>query len=229
MQPRLYRQRPGGHQRLTVAAAVASHRHLVRVEADLGHLVRQGEASVQPRRLGCAGRIGGHWLLLGHHLADLQPRRIAGVKHVDGPVTVQIRGPVVGVDQDRAGGHHGHVRHGPDHLALHDGGGRGPGPARHARWSAPAPRLFAGLQMLRGGISAKTEGLTNRGPVRWSSQTFSDVKTPRLVPALGGGQAAQPLVTALVRLLLLRLLLLVHVIKYSSLGFFILFLSLFYK
>ena len=45
-----------------------------------------------------------------------ETRWVVRVKKVDRAVTVEVRSPIVRIDQHRSGGHSGYVRHRPYHL-----------------------------------------------------------------------------------------------------------------
>ena len=95
----------------------------------------------------------------------------------------------VRVDEDRAGGHEADLRHRPDHLTLHQAGRGGPVLGR-------GQLLSARLQLLRCGVAAETEGLTDGGSVCGPRQTLTDVEAPGLVCSLGARQAVKSLLNS---------------------------------
>jgi len=113
-----------------------------------------------------------------------EARGVVRVKKVHRAIAVEVRSPIVRVDQHRSRRHGSYIRHCPHHL-----------PPRQCWWVWGRPIAWARgttstwcapwLQLLWCWVSSKAETFADWRPVRSSRVGFTDVKASRLICTLG--------------------------------------------
>merc|ERR1719447_29921 len=162
---------------------------VLRVQTELGEFGGgASEPDVRGQRRGGRAVLGGGSRRVGWGSALTkrgQTRGVGGVEEVHGAIAVEVRSPIVGVDQHRPRGHCGHIRHRPDNLSPRKCRRVRRRPITGTRTSLSAPWL----QRLGGRVASEAEAFAHRRPIRGSRVRLADVKASCLVSTLCTRQA----------------------------------------